>query len=173
MRIEYQLHSRDYLESSSLHSPNAVARFFYGLLCIQVGWYILGMALGLLGTFHWKNLLSLMPQILIWLGIIEIQKTFYRRRLIALWKDENPMDHSVAAEIDETGILFEEPISTTNQSWETFRNIKESKESFLMFVSKRRFYIVPKRAFDGGSDLAIFRQLIVQKIPKSKRGNIT
>jgi YcxB-like protein len=172
MHLEYQLESNDYVESAPLHSPNAVARFFYLLLGLQIVPFFLGLALGNFGKFSWQSLFSLTPQILIWLGVIEIQKFFYRRRLAAAWRDESHMSQSAVADIDDAGITFQEPHSTTNHPWETFRQVKEAKQSFLMFVSNRRFYIVPKRALISSGELEMFRQIITEKIPKNRRNGV-
>ncbi len=160
MQIQYQLDSQDYLESASLHSPNITAKITYGILTFQVMWMLLGMSIGFLGRFSWEALLALVVQVLCWLPVIEIQKFFHRRRLRGLWKDESSLFRSNTASIDEEGIMFQEPFSQTHYPWSTFRQVKESKQSFLLFVSKRHFYIIPKRAFPDLAQLNNFRDLV-------------
>ena len=66
------------------------------------------------------------------------------------------------------GIVAETPLGNANVKWEAYRYVIEAPAMFLLYAQASFANIIPKRCFKSDGDIAAFRTLAKEKLPKSK-----
>lgn len=78
----------------------------------------------------------------------------------------------------QTYVVNEEGVSITSETgnafikWTDFYKTLESKESFLIFISKQQAYIIPKRSLENNQEEILFLKKCLSNvpIPKDEKG---
>jgi hypothetical protein len=75
---------------------------------------------------------------------------------------------SKSLQIDSRGLRFRDEFENALVPWGDIWGWSEAKEGFLMYLSERHVYMLPKRAFRSLDEIAHFRELLMTKIvPKT------
>ena len=69
---------------------------------------------------------------------------------------------------DLDGMKIETEYSNTALKWKFFHEVWDTNSSYLLFVEKRKFMIVPKRIFKGVDEQLSFEELVHASIPNTK-----
>ncbi len=64
----------------------------------------------------------------------------------------------------EGGIDVTALSSSGHTSWSNFYEAHETKHNFLLFLSKNLMYVIPKRCFRNGGQIASFKELLKAKL---------
>ena len=65
---------------------------------------------------------------------------------------------------DENGIVADTPLGHTETKWSNYEQFRETKNLFLLYLTKDAIGILPKRAFPGPADLELFRTMLASKV---------
>jgi hypothetical protein len=71
--------------------------------------------------------------------------------------------------LTEAGLEAIAPSSSGRTSWENFRKAYETKHDFLLFISDRMMYMIPKRSLTRGEDIEGFRELLRSRLKGKAR----
>ncbi len=94
------------------------------------------------------GLWSLMPRFLAW----------------SSWRGHRALQGGIKYGISEEGVRSITPTSDSFSQWETFIKFGETKNLFMLYVSRRIYYGIPKRAFESADQIREFRELARRKI---------
>lgn len=90
----------------------------------------------------------------------------YRARRSFRQRKDLQRETSFAA--SEDGIHLQGENMQGTKPWSDYLKWKEGKRTFLVYLSDNMFHVVPKRFFDPESEVAGFRALLEQKVPRGK-----
>lgn len=65
---------------------------------------------------------------------------------------------------DANGVRIESSIGTSDLNWTVFVASRETKHFFLLYITKARARIIPKRCFADDAEVERFREMICQYI---------
>jgi hypothetical protein len=81
--------------------------------------------------------------------------------------EEAQLRREVTVEFSDDGIRSENSAGNSETKWIAFIGYAESDSVFLIYLTKKLFFIIPKSAFSS-DDLKEFRELLQQKLPLKK-----
>jgi hypothetical protein len=152
-----------YWANTSLQLRMFRKTFFAGVF---VG--VLGLAIFIFERFHeqpaeggWLAFLWVL------MATFFVSPLFTARRAVA---DER-VSKGISYRFSDAGIHIESSVATSDVQWAAFRYVVPTRSLFLLLTTKRAAasaQILPIRCFASDSDLAAFRQLLNDKIPKAK-----
>lgn len=94
------------------------------------------------------------------LSITLLRSFLYKRSYLASPKYAK----EIHATFSDSEIHTQCAIGSSGLTWDIYIAHTESKNKFLLYVSKNNFSILPKRAFKNNQELEFFRELIHNKI---------
>ena len=65
----------------------------------------------------------------------------------------------------ESGIRTDGPTSHTELQWNSFLQVRETREQFLLYPQKHLANVIPKRCFASEIELGRFRELVRRSVP--------
>jgi hypothetical protein len=120
---------------------------FGTVLVILVGFQWWSVIWFVLAALEFFNLLSIDPLVVRWQ--FKATPKFNERNTIVFEHD---------------GIHFRTPTIDARLKWETYSEMLENDEVFLLVYGKRMYSVIPKRAFQGETEKERFRHLIAQRL---------
>lgn len=118
--------------------------------------------------------LSLFLLIMIPLGIITIAVVIFVLRQIALYrikriyKSDKLFQKLQNYTINDTGIKMESESGNGTMKWDEVFRVDESKDSFLIYLSRIKALMLPKKFFDNDEQMKLFRKLVRFNMPSKK-----
>lgn len=85
------------------------------------------------------------------------------------WESQPHMHRPFIAEVDETSLRLNEPLSRHEYRWEYFPGWVEAANNFVIYISPVSFHLIPKRAFADDAARTRFAELLRRMI--SERTN--
>jgi hypothetical protein len=85
------------------------------------------------------------------------------------WESNASIRETKRYTLTERGIDVAGPTAGGYSGWENVREAFEKEHSFILFVSTQETYIIPKRFFDGGSQIEAFRDLLRRRLPRKAK----
>jgi hypothetical protein len=137
---------------------------------------VFGLAVFIYGRFHGQSPEDgyQSTQDWLWLAVLWVMLAsffvsplFTARRAVA---DER-VRKGTRYRFSDAGIHFESSVATADVQWAGYRYVVLTHSLFLLLMTNRTaagLLILPIRCFASDSDLAAFRQLLNDKIPKAK-----
>jgi hypothetical protein len=157
VQLAYEISPSDHLESVKVRtsrSPRRILLIFMGacLLLLGIVTYpyfdhayagtLIGLAIGVI-------LISfLVPYISHWRVYYRNRRLFGRRTVT----------------FSETGVIADNPTGHHETQWDKYQGFRESKNLFLIYISRDAAALVPKRCFQAPSQLDEFRSLLGRKL---------
>jgi hypothetical protein len=80
------------------------------------------------------------------------------------WRSNPSLKDAICCWADEEGFGMQTTNSDTTIKWPALIKFRETRNLFLVYPSKRMFYLIPKRAFTDESQVKEFRELLDRKI---------
>lgn len=157
MTIQYQLTLEDYKEAwqpALQKQGNTRGRllFISAVLLLCCGYFVVkgasffdGIMAGLFGLTA-----------LLFIVVFMIQD----RNIETFWKANPFLAKPLSLSTSPGSILIQSTDSRTELTWPAFTRWNETPNHFLLHLSEQTFYVVPKRAFAGETQLNEFRFLI-------------
>lgn len=93
-----------------------------------------------------------------------ISKRLYRWQISGNYKNDPRMHQYLTVELDENTIQVTSADATAQYQWKGFDYFIEADNVFNLYVSKKIFFLIPKRVFSNSEQLDIFRDIIIEKI---------
>ena len=157
MQLAYEISPSDHLESVKIRTSRSLRRIL--LICMGACLLLLGIVTypyfdhgfgaTFIGLAIWIILISfLVPYIAHW-------RIYYgNRRLFG----------PRTVTFDETGVIADNPSGHLETQWDKFEGFRETKNLFLIYISRDAAALVPKRCFKATSQLDEFRSLLGRKL---------
>jgi hypothetical protein len=103
---------------------------------------------------------------LLFLGVLWIYlgTAMWKRAGLRSFSGRPELKQEYSVSVDESGVRFAGPISSSHWTWPAFVGFLEGKTTLLLMLSPCAFAIFPKRVF-GPGEMDQFRELIRQKLP--------
>ena len=151
--IENELTTREFLRATCWYIYRGPLRF------VSIAWPIFGFVLLVpalieYGSKHDPSVFITPLLILAFLPGIPL--------LLAYWQFSRLKPHFKKArwEFFDDHVLIDFEVGESWLEWEAFELIAETRTSFLFFVSKQQFYVMPKRCIASSQDLLAVRKKI-------------
>lgn len=118
--------------------------------------------------------LSLFLLIVIPLGVIMIPIIIFAIRQISLFKikriyrSDKLVQKMQNYTINNTGIKIESESITGILKWDEVFRVDESKYSFLIYLSRIKALMLPKKFFESDEKMILFRNIVVSNMPGKK-----
>ncbi len=116
--------------------------------------------LGVIGLFVCVVLLALAYSNILFHIRMELTYKF----LFNKFKEEYQATHKIAPAID--GLDFYNQTNKITQFWNSFLELHETRDAFLLIIKKYQYILIPKRCFLNSSDIDSFREIIIDKTGK-------
>ncbi len=102
---------------------------------------------------------------LIFLGVLWIYlgTAMWKRAGLRSFSGRPELRQEYSVSVDETGVRFAGPISSSNWTWPAFVGFLKGKTTLLLMLSPCAFAIFPKRVF-GPGQIDQFRELVRQRV---------
>ncbi|HTX92959.1 MAG TPA: YcxB family protein [Anaerolineales bacterium] len=133
--------------------------------------------MGAIGSIVFRLNLSLGPLFtMLWLPLYLLVIFVMNPRMIGRQVDANErLRTEVTWTVDAQGVHLASKFAQVQMDWRSFQALVETREYFLLTYSgdKRKYQIVPKRAFASDAELSAFRELVsisIVKAPGAKAG---
>jgi hypothetical protein len=62
--------------------------------------------------------------------------------------------------LSNNGIDINSPSTSSHTKWSNIFQAKETKENFLLFISRQQIYLIPKRSFQNDQEIDSFRMIL-------------
>ena len=82
------------------------------------------------------------------------------------WRGNPHVKEEILSEVSDDGVRMKTSMTDSLSKWESFIKTRETRNLFLLYLSKHMVYMFPKRAFQDGDQIQEFRNLLQQKIAK-------
>jgi hypothetical protein len=167
MKVEFQLTADDYADAQWTHARKSlgklpiVALIFIGLSGMVYVWGLFHPSLQLVAQFRPMGYLALLLAILgfyLWSGLP------YRMQFRKTPALQSPFQVEAGPE----GITIIGVNGHSYRAWQGFIAFRESKKSFLLYMQRRAFFILPKRASQP-EELSSFRELAKSHITRASQ----
>lgn len=165
MKVQFQLTAEDYADAQWTHTRKSlgkltiVALIFIGLSAIVYVWGFFHSSSQFVAQFRPMGYLALLLAVLgayLWRGLpyrMQFRKT--------------PALHSpFQVEAGPEGITIVGANGRSYRAWQGFIAFRESKKCFLLYMQRRAFFVLPKRALQP-EELSSFRELAKSHIRAS------
>ena len=129
---------------------------------------VIGLALFVLSYLLNETIENRLPFsiYLIYFAIIGLWSLLPLLQAWLTWKGNPHVRGEIQCEINDDGVKMKTPTSDSFNKWESFIKTKETRNLFLLFLSKHLVYMVPKRTLQDEAQIQELRALIKQKITK-------
>ncbi len=84
----------------------------------------------------------------------------------SIYKKAHTFQDEFSITFDEDGVVLKNNRGSKNWSWKIFSRFLESPYFFHLYFDTRSFFLVPKDAFKGITDIQEARKMLKVKIPK-------
>ncbi|MEQ9481573.1 YcxB family protein [Coleofasciculus sp. F4-SAH-05] len=93
-----------------------------------------------------------------------ISKKLYRWQISGHYKNDPRMHQCVTVDLDENTIQVTSADATAQYQWKGFDYFIEADNVFNLYISKRIFFMIPKRGFSNSEQLDSFRNIVLEEI---------
>lgn len=182
IKINYQLSKEDYLEAMQISVLKYPGFAFYTYLLLLIAGFldlirIKNPNFMIIQYFQNTNNYSTPSDYLVY-GLFQIiigcllliNQFFPKINPLLNWKFLQKYNKNFVVkeirnvEINDTQLSLVLDSYREIRSWENYIKFVESSKIFLLYYSKEKYQIIPKRAFTTTSDLELFRNLLQNKI---------
>jgi hypothetical protein len=170
MNLEYRLTLQDYLEANQAHIKSQKLLYF-------TYWSFAALAILLLALNVTVFFLSggWSPFDLIFTCLIIAFAIYFNPELLIgqryalkkVWQSQPSIREPMTLEITEEALTFHSPMFQAVNYWKAYPNFVETKNLFILYLSKQSFNLIPKRAFSSTEQIQEFRELLPRKIVKN------
>ncbi len=108
------------------------------------------------------------PVLALGVYLILLRYGLFRRRLRKAYAKYPNLQGEQRYDFSEEHIFSHAQYSDGNISWELVTKYAESATLFIIQLSPRMFFIIPKRAFSDAAQLQVFRDLLFRKTSATK-----
>ena len=158
MESEYKLKFKDYLEANFYYSKRTNLIVF----SIIVIFFVIEIIT--LGEF---DLLLAINNIFPIIGLFILFIFFQVFNIVALWKKQSILHRPIVISFNSEQIKLHNESFNSTLKWSSYYRYQETKNLFLIYLSSRSFYLIPKRAFASTQVINELRQLLKGKIGKT------
>ena len=161
MTLEFEYQFQDLLESNRVYIWLWRAAYF------TLGLFILLVAPGLIidysetGNSHLKEILS---TYLPFTAFMLLWPLLLRFQIWNGWRSYRAIQGTITYEIHDDGVSVKTKGSDSFVKWETFTKSTETRNLFLLHISRQIRYVIPKRAFINPAQAEEFRDIVRRKI---------
>lgn len=149
--IEYRLSESEFMEACNAHW-SAVGQ---GRTNVIAGW--LGVAVGLgLSMISPPGGVILIIAAGLLLALTWVRSLLWRRA----FRDEVKYKDAIRLAIDEDALRVETAEGTSILNWGAFRSYLDTSDYVLLYITRRRFSIIPKRAFPDRQSIERFLAIV-------------
>lgn len=162
MHLQFQYTFNDYVEANRRHTwfsrVGTIAWIIVAALL--VAGFIL-MAIDKTNHFSSKSVVSYLPLLVFFV----LTSPWGMRLLVYVrWKHQPALHAVISYEITDGSVV----VTTDTSRSETFTRFRESKNLFILYTGRYLFYMIPKRAFAGETELAEVRELAQNRVPAKR-----
>lgn len=113
-------------------------------------------------------LLSLLPWVVLIIGMLLLVKRLVRRVVRVAWDGQPHLCDLHRLDASDERMAVGTPLMRIEYSWPAFLSYAETDNLFVLFFSALGYQIIPKRAFATTTDVDAFRELLSLKVPNDK-----
>jgi len=124
---------------------------------------VFAIASGILLAFHKIQPLAFLFFSLMWFVLMIV---IWRILPGSIYKKSHTFKDEFSITFDDDGIVLQNNRGSKNWSWKLFSRFLESPYFFHLYFDARSFFLVPKDAFNGISDVQEARRMLKVKITK-------
>jgi hypothetical protein len=160
--LKYDITLDDYIEANDAFLKKKNKRTYYFQSTIGVLAALGGLLLVILTNFYY-----IYGYVILLLGVMIILNHTLIHRIIVKrnWRKEPRIREPRNVTISEDKFIAKDQYSESISSWESFNDFIETKNLFLLFVQRKLFFLIPKRAFDNINMENEFRNILRSKLP--------
>jgi YcxB-like protein len=134
-------------------------------LCFALLMTVLAIMAASRSPQYWPVLAKLLPPFALAMAILFL--AFALPFLSAREAIKNPnLSGELLYSFTPDGVQAVGPTAKTSLNWRAFLNVHEAKDAFWLYLSTENAFILPKRCFSSENDIAAFRSLVFECIPK-------
>lgn len=85
-----------------------------------------------------------------------------------IWNLQRSLHKVITYEINDRSVIAATDTWQSEMKWEIFTRFGESRNVFVLYTGRYVFYMLPKRAFEGETSLAEFRELAQRRVAGGK-----
>ncbi|WP_078552038.1 YcxB family protein [Bacillus alkalicellulosilyticus] len=111
-----------------------------------------------------KAVLALIFSLILIYGVKKILK----KRVIKEYESDQRIKNEISYVIHREGIIQQLKRSNNHYDWTDLHFAAEYEEMFLLYISKQKAIVLPKRFFESHDDISLFKELISKNIETSK-----
>ncbi|MEQ8539273.1 MAG: YcxB family protein [Coleofasciculus sp. D1-CHI-01] len=163
MRLEYRLTLNEYIEAMEADGKARNPWLFNSSWSTTIFAIIIALFYG----FSINFFAIAFSIFMFWLAIITsplISKRLYRWQISGNYKNDPRMHQCLTVELDENTIQVTSADATAQYQWKGFDYFIEADNVFNLYVSKKIFFLIPKRVFSNSEQIDSFRNIIIEKI---------
>jgi len=105
-----------------------------------------------------------LPYALIFGIIIVALPRIQQWQLARLYRQTPSLREQQTHEFSDSGFRMSNPLANTLVRWDAFQEVLETKEFFLLYISRSIAYFLPKRAVTGPQQLGELRELLKREL---------
>jgi hypothetical protein len=164
VRLDYQLTLEDFKAGLDVHRPSRFVSKTVGFLAC-IGMIGLGLLLPLIPGTASDSEVHTWSWICLSLGAVLLAgQIALEWKLRGLLRRQAAVSERTQVVVGDEGFGAESRGAKSQIAWQRFSDFRESEGHFLLYHSRDRYFVLPKRAFASAQDVAAFRALLQQKI---------
>lgn len=173
LSIKGTLSLEDFLMYNKYHSQKFIKIYFIFSFFTLSALLIIQEMPQLLGASLLFSAIVLIPKfilalILSFLVILFVKKIILKRQATKEYESDQLAKTETCYTFSNEGVNQKVRRSNNHYSWSDFQLSIELEEMFLLYVSKRKALVLPKRFFSSNDDIELFKRIVSENMDNSK-----
>lgn len=170
MTIEENIHvsgkltMKDFIKYNHYHLGRLLKVYF--VFCFIILFLIFQIPMS--GDFMLIVLFAGGPSLLLSGMLYYFAKLTRRHQAVKEYKSDQLIKHTISYTFDSTGIKQNVRKSNNQYEWADFLKAREHKEMFLLYLSKNKAIVLPKRFFQTDDWMERFKTLVSQNMSETE-----
>ena len=164
LSLSGKLTLEDFIKYNHYHMNRGLKLYF--AVCFLVLFLILQMPMS--GSFFLILFFAGIPALVLSSLLYVFARQVKKRQAINEYKSDQRIKHTISYTFSTDGVRQVVTKSDNHFEWEDFLELQEHTEMFLLYVSKNKAIVLPKRFFHSSGQMDDFRSKVSHNIAATK-----